>query len=72
MYWEGIEVTPGITAIEWAERLTYKPLNYLELKLEHCLSNGRQATMANHGEIINLKPNFLTRLKEIEPTNLSL
>ena len=33
MYWEGIEVEPGITAIEWAERLSYKPLNYMELEL---------------------------------------
>ncbi|MBP0020774.1 MAG: tRNA (adenosine(37)-N6)-threonylcarbamoyltransferase complex ATPase subunit type 1 TsaE [Cyanobacteria bacterium SBLK] len=34
MYWEGIEVTPGITAIEWAQRLPYKPPSYLEIYLE--------------------------------------
>jgi tRNA threonylcarbamoyladenosine biosynthesis protein TsaE len=33
MYWEGKEVAPGITAIEWAERLTYLPESYLEVKL---------------------------------------
>lgn len=71
MYWEGIEVTPGITAIEWAERLTYKPLNYLQLKLDYCLSNGRQVQWQIMGDN-QFESNFLTRLKEIEPTNLSL
>ncbi|WP_036485739.1 tRNA (adenosine(37)-N6)-threonylcarbamoyltransferase complex ATPase subunit type 1 TsaE [Myxosarcina sp. GI1] len=33
MYWEGIEVAPGITAIEWRQRLSYEPPNYLDLKL---------------------------------------
>lgn len=69
MYWEGIEVTPGITAIEWAERLTYKPLNYLKLKLEYCLSNGRQLQWQIMGDN-QFESNFLTRLTEIEPTNL--
>jgi len=32
-YWEGKEVTPGITAIEWAERLPYLPQSYLQIKL---------------------------------------
>jgi tRNA threonylcarbamoyladenosine biosynthesis protein TsaE len=32
-YWEGKEVTPGITAIEWAERLPYFPSSYLQVKL---------------------------------------
>lgn len=32
-YWEGEEVTPGITAIEWADRLPYFPLSYLQVKL---------------------------------------
>ena len=42
MYWEGIEVTPGITAIEWSQRLEYKPSHYIELKFSHCLPEGRQ------------------------------
>jgi tRNA threonylcarbamoyladenosine biosynthesis protein TsaE len=33
MYWEGIEVTSGITAIEWQQRLPNKPLHYLALEL---------------------------------------
>ena len=32
-YWEGKELTPGITAIEWAERLPYFPSAYLQVKL---------------------------------------
>ncbi len=28
-YWEGIEVPPGIVAIEWAQRMPYKPETYL-------------------------------------------
>ncbi len=32
-YWEGIEYPPGIMAIEWAERLIYKPQTYLEIRL---------------------------------------
>lgn len=43
MYWEGIEVTPGITAIEWAQRLPYKPPSYLEIYLE--LSGDRARTI---------------------------
>ncbi|MGF1991294.1 MAG: tRNA (adenosine(37)-N6)-threonylcarbamoyltransferase complex ATPase subunit type 1 TsaE [Nostoc sp. ZfuVER08] len=32
-YWEGIEVTPGIVAIEWAERMHYKPDSYVSISL---------------------------------------
>lgn len=35
IYWEGIEVEPGICAIEWAERLAYKPDAYLEISLSY-------------------------------------
>ena len=50
IYWEGIEVEPGITAIEWAERLLYKPDNYLDIKLAHTAKKGRQATLSVVGE----------------------
>lgn len=65
IYWEGIEVNPGITAIEWSQRLNYKPSHYLELKLEHCLPNGRQAKWKIVGEN-QFEPSFLERLREIE------
>lgn len=35
IYWEGIEVEPGICAIEWAERLAFKPDSYLEVVLTY-------------------------------------
>ena len=33
MYWEGIEVEPGITAVEWWQHLAIKPKNYIEIEL---------------------------------------
>lgn len=33
LYWQGIEVTPGIVAIEWAERLHYLPPAYYRIEL---------------------------------------
>jgi tRNA threonylcarbamoyladenosine biosynthesis protein TsaE len=34
MYWDGLEVEPGIVAIEWAERLPYRPADYLLIQLD--------------------------------------
>ncbi len=45
IYWEGVEAEPGIVAIEWAERLSYKPQNYLEIRLDYDRDSGRQATL---------------------------
>jgi tRNA threonylcarbamoyladenosine biosynthesis protein TsaE len=45
IYWEGLEVEPGITAIEWSERLPYKPDCYWEINLVHNAKRGRQATI---------------------------
>ncbi|WP_204106270.1 MULTISPECIES: tRNA (adenosine(37)-N6)-threonylcarbamoyltransferase complex ATPase subunit type 1 TsaE [Spirulina sp. CCY15215] len=42
IYWEGIEVTPGIVAIEWPQRLPYKPPTYLEIYLEFVGDRARQ------------------------------
>ncbi len=33
IYWDGVEVEPGIVAIEWAERLPYRPADYLLIRL---------------------------------------
>ncbi len=41
-YWEGIEFTPGIVAIEWAERMPYKPDRYISLYLTHTDEDSRQ------------------------------
>ena len=42
-YWEGVEFPLGIVAIEWAERLPYKPQSYLHLCLTYSPESGRQA-----------------------------
>lgn len=34
-YWEGVEVMPGIVAIEWAQRMAYKPDSYLSVRLSY-------------------------------------
>ncbi|BAY65434.1 hypothetical protein NIES22_55400 [Calothrix brevissima NIES-22] len=49
-YWEGFEVTPGIVAIEWAERMPYQPDNYLTVNLIYGNQGDRQAkiTAFNH------------------------
>lgn len=56
IYWEGKEVAPGITAIEWAQRLPYKPPNYLAIKLDHSNSD-RVANLTVVGEVSPL-PDF--------------
>jgi tRNA threonylcarbamoyladenosine biosynthesis protein TsaE len=50
IYWEGIEVEPGIVAIEWAERLPYLPDNYLQISLG-LESEGRWVELIPIGEI---------------------
>lgn len=50
IYWEGIEVTPGIVAIEWAERLDYKPSRYLHICLSARGDRGRSAELFSVGE----------------------
>jgi tRNA threonylcarbamoyladenosine biosynthesis protein TsaE len=48
LYWEGVEVDPGIVAIEWAERLPYCPPAYLALRLEPDPAGGRILTATAH------------------------
>jgi tRNA threonylcarbamoyladenosine biosynthesis protein TsaE len=50
-YWEGTEVAPGIVAIEWAERLLYKPPSYLQILLTYQADGGRQAHLNAVGSI---------------------
>ncbi len=59
IYWEGQEVPPGITAIEWATRLPYRPASYLDLQL---LFNerGRQAIARCFGDF-RLDAHFWTQ-----------
>lgn len=34
LYWDGREVAPGIVAIEWAQRLPFRPDRYLEIHFQ--------------------------------------
>jgi tRNA threonylcarbamoyladenosine biosynthesis protein TsaE len=43
-YWDGLEVEPGIVAIEWSERLSHLPPAPIELSLSY-LPQGRQANL---------------------------
>lgn len=52
IYWEGIEVEPGITAIEWSQRLNIKPPSYLAIELATALPQGRKAKLESCGENI--------------------
>ena len=49
IYWEGIEVDPGITAIEWSEHLPYQPSDRIEITLTYDQEKGRQATLTLWG-----------------------
>ncbi|MGL4881408.1 MAG: tRNA (adenosine(37)-N6)-threonylcarbamoyltransferase complex ATPase subunit type 1 TsaE [Waterburya sp.] len=64
MYWEGIEVSPGITAIEWSERLMLKPPSYLAIELVAENSQARQAHIQQHGSS-SYDLNFLQNLANI-------
>ena len=50
-YWESLEVTPGITAIEWAQRLPYRPADYLTIDLIHTSQGERTATIELVGAV---------------------
>ena len=46
-YWLGIETEPGIMAIEWAERLSYLPPEYLRVELTYDPIEGRIAKISS-------------------------
>lgn len=50
LYWEGVEVEPGIVAIEWSERLPYKPPDYLMIRLTDDAVTGRHANLMTVGQ----------------------
>jgi tRNA threonylcarbamoyladenosine biosynthesis protein TsaE len=56
IYWEGIEVPPGITAIEWSQLLPFKPDRYLQVNLSHTDNQQRQVHLKISGDLaIDLK-----------------
>ena len=46
-YWLGIESELGIVAIEWAERLSYLPEEYIKIELTYDLIDGRIAKISS-------------------------
>lgn len=45
-YWEGEECEPGLTVIEWSERLPYLPESYLQIDLIYTENHQRQASIS--------------------------
>lgn len=45
IYWQGVEVPPGITAIEWSQKLPVYPPDYLLIQLTDLAQGGRQANI---------------------------
>ncbi|ANV85226.1 tRNA (N6-adenosine(37)-N6)-threonylcarbamoyltransferase complex ATPase TsaE [Picosynechococcus sp. PCC 7003] len=45
-YWEGEECDPGLTVIEWSERLPYLPESYYQIELRHTQNDQRQAVIS--------------------------
>lgn len=45
-YWLGLETELGIVAIEWAERLSHLPSDYIEIELTYDPSEGRIAKIS--------------------------
>jgi tRNA threonylcarbamoyladenosine biosynthesis protein TsaE len=51
-YWEGTEAPLGIMAIEWCDRLPYRPDAYLSITLEHS-ETGRHLRWESIGNIVS-------------------
>ncbi len=50
-YWSGLEAELGIVAIEWAERLSYLPDEYLRIELTYDLVDGRIAKISSRNQL---------------------
>lgn len=50
LYWDGVEVAPGIVAIEWAQRLPRKPSHYLNITLTNLPEETRQVKISRVGK----------------------
>ncbi|NEP43088.1 MAG: tRNA (adenosine(37)-N6)-threonylcarbamoyltransferase complex ATPase subunit type 1 TsaE [Okeania sp. SIO2H7] len=54
IYWEGMEVELGIVAIEWADKLEYKPSDYLSVNFREISGEGREVELRVVGEFLDL------------------
>ncbi len=59
IYWDGSEFSPGIVAIEWADRLLEMPANYLQIQLAAAAKGGREIHIAAVGQTA---PKWLQRI----------
>jgi tRNA threonylcarbamoyladenosine biosynthesis protein TsaE len=51
LYWQGQEFPPGITAIEWSERLTIVPSSFIQVQIEQTkIEDQRLFTWHSQGE----------------------
>lgn len=67
IYWEGIEVELGITAIEWSEHLLFKPPTSLEIELEISSTKGRHIKFLQQGKEsydLHFLESFTNQIKE--------
>lgn len=55
IYWDGLEVEPGIVAIEWADKLEYKPSDYLLVNFKEISGEGRRVELIVFGEWLDLE-----------------
>ncbi len=51
-YWQAEETPPGVTAIEWPERLVTYPDSYLALELDWITDQGRQVSIRVGGSTV--------------------
>ncbi len=49
-YWEKKDITPGITIIEWPERLPFLPLSYLKIDFFYIDDMNRQIILTTVGD----------------------
>ncbi|NMF83094.1 tRNA (adenosine(37)-N6)-threonylcarbamoyltransferase complex ATPase subunit type 1 TsaE [Nodosilinea sp. P-1105] len=58
-YWDPLETTPGLVAIEWGDRLWPPPPDALEITLTDTAAGGRQATL------VAITPDHVTLLENL-------
>lgn len=51
LYWDGEDVRPGVTVLEWSERLVTLPPAYLEIHLAHGPEDTRIAYLRPEGNL---------------------
>lgn len=75
-YWQGQDYPAGIMAIEWPDRLPYRPADYLRILLQHQTDQSRQAQLIPVGQfaidqlgsvLTSLQPPQLPCMNDLSP-----